>query len=232
MLEFGAVPPAAQPEPCHPAQITRSWAESETLRGLAFSAPEVSRRQHHPGQYLRARLAGEDNPYALASEPGAPELELLFKTETALTHAMAALVPGDALLVGPPEGKGFPVESDEGRDLILCAAGTGIAPLRAVVRTILPRRDRYGAVTLFYGQRTRAHFAYLGEVEAWRRAGVEVHLVASDTGGGRIQEAVAARKPEVTGAVAYLCGMKSLIADLHDLFGRMGLPKERILLNY
>src|SRR5262249_53628239 len=152
MLESVAL---AQPlsETDHLARVTRSWAASDTLRGLAFVADEVQRRHRHPGQYLRARLGAEDNPYALASAPRAAELELLFKEESEkLTAQMAALAAGDTIFVGIPEGKGFPVEKDEGRDLILCAAGTGIAPLRAVIRTILPVRSRYGAITLYYGQ--------------------------------------------------------------------------------
>jgi NAD(P)H-flavin reductase len=222
--------PKTASEAMQPARVTRAWAASDTLRGLAFVAEEVQRRHHHPGQYLRVRLGGDDNPYALASAPRDAELELLFKTETELTLAMAQLAPGDEILVGPPEGKGFPVEKDAGRDLILCAAGTGIAPLRAVVRTILPVRARYGAVTLFYGQRTRAHFAYTDEMDGWRAAGVTVHLVASD-GGGRVQDAVAAHPPATQHAVAYVCGMKAMIADLKRVFDGLGLPKERVLLN-
>jgi NAD(P)H-flavin reductase len=212
--------------------VTRSWSASDTLRGLAFVAADVQRRHHHPGQYLRVRVGDEDNPYALASAPRDPELELLFKTETELTEAMAQLRTGDEILVGPPEGKGFPVEKDSGRDLILCAAGTGIAPLRAVLRTILPVRARYGAVTLYYGQRTRAHFAYTDEMDGWRAAGVTVHLVATDAGSGRIQDAVAAHPPATPHAVAYVCGMKAMIADLKRIFDGMGLPKERVLLNF
>jgi len=214
----------------HSARVTRSWGASDLLRGLAFVADEVQRRHHHPGQYLRVRLAGEDNPYALASEPGAPALELLFKQETELTAAMATLAAGDTIQVGVPQGKGFPVENDAGRDLILCAAGTGIAPLRAVVRTILPVRARYGEVTMYYGQRTRSHFAYLDEMDAWRAAGITVHLVASDAG-LRVQDAVAANPPATAHAVAYVCGMKSMIADLNKVFSALGLPRERILLN-
>jgi sulfhydrogenase subunit gamma (sulfur reductase) len=220
------------PEAMHSARVTRSWAASDTLRGLAFVAEEVQRRHHHPGQYLRVRLGGEDNPYALASEPGAAALELLFKTETELTGAMAALAVGDTIQVGVPQGKGFPVENDAGRDLILCAAGTGIAPLRAVVRTILPVRARYGVVTLYYGQRTRAHFAYVEEMDDWRAAGIAVHLVASDASGGRVQDAVAANPPATAHAVAYVCGMKPMIADLSKVFTALGLPRERILLNF
>jgi NAD(P)H-flavin reductase len=206
------------------------------LRGLAFDAGELEARHTRPGQYVKI----VDKPYALASEPGAAEMELLFKNENERTDAMAALVPGDEIVVAAPQGRGFPIEEHEGRDVILCAAGSGIAPLRAVVRTILPRRPRYGAVTLFYGQRHDTHFAYVGEHDAWRAAGVDVVLVVSDASAqargayerGRVQDVVAAHAPRTENAVAYLAGMKGMIAAMHAALAALKLPEARIFLNY
>jgi ferredoxin-NADP reductase len=212
--------------------VTRSWAESDTLRGLAFTSPEVSACHARPGQFVRVRLAAVDKPvektFALASEPGAPELELLYKAES-LPHVPT----GQTIQVGAPQGKGFPVEDHEDQHLILCAAGTGIAPLRAVVRTVLPTRERFGQIILFYGQRTMTHFAYSDEHEEWTRRGVELHLVASE-GGRRLQEAVrATRLPtDMAGACAYLCGMKAMVTDLAHILETVGLPKDRVFLNY
>src|SRR5687768_8028245 len=104
---------------------------------MALSCPEISARHAAPGQYVRVKLDDGGNPYALASAPGAPELELLYKADTPLTTAMSGLAPGDALPMTAPEGAGFPVAEHRGRDLILVAAGTGIAPLRAVVHVVL-----------------------------------------------------------------------------------------------
>jgi anaerobic sulfite reductase subunit B len=214
----------------HAARVERAWAETKMLHGLSLVAEEVSRRHDWPGQYLRVRLGGAEKPYALASEPGAPALEFLFKTDTELTQAMAKLAPGDAVLVGLPQGTGFPVRDHEGQDLILCAAGTGIAPLRAVVRTVMPVRARFGRILLFYGQRAQSHFAYAGEHAAWRAAGVELHLVASEAG-KRLQEAVRARHPDTRQACAYLCGMKPMVADVARILGELGLPRDRVFVN-
>ena len=214
----------------HAARVERAWAETKLLHGLALVADEVSRRHSSPGQYLRVRLGGAENPYALASEPGAPTLDLLFKTDTELTAAMARLAPGDPVLVGLPQGTGFPVLEHEGQDLILCAAGTGIAPLRAVVRTLVPIRNRFGKIVLFYGQRAASHFAYAEEHAAWRAAGVELHLVASEAG-KRLQEAVRARRPVTDKASAYLCGMKPMVSDVARILGELGLPRDRVFVN-
>src|SRR5262249_54202495 len=190
----------------------------------------VSRHHRCPGQYLRVRLGGAENPYALASEPGAPALELLFKADTDLTAAMARLLPGDVISVGLPQGTGFPVLEHEAQDLILCAAGRGLAPLRACVRTLLPIRPRFGKILLFYGQRQASHFAYAEEHAAWRAAGIELHLVASEAG-KRLQEAVRARHPDTRQACAYLCGMKGMVTDVAGIRNDLGLPRERVFVN-
>jgi len=213
-------------------RVTRAWSESTTLRGLAFECEPVARGHAMPGQYVRVRLDGGDNPYALASEPGAPEQELLFKVETQLTDALAGLGAGERLRVGLPEGRGFPVVEHAGRDLILCAAGSGIAPLRAVIRTVLPRRAEFGDVTLFYGQRDTSHFAYADEWPAWRAVGIEVVPLVSSGNDPRVPDAIAAHPPPVGNAVAYLAGMKPMIHAAIEVLGELGLPKERIFLNY
>lgn len=218
--------------PWFAARVTRAWLESDTLRGLAFVQPDVAARHRAPGQYLRVRIGDEENPYALASEPGAAELELLFKVETVLTAAMSCLVAGDEMLVGAPTGDGFPLGSHEGRDFILVAAGTGIAPLRAVVHGILAARARYGKVTLFYGHRTMAHFAYVEEWDGWRAAGIEVVPVVSGDLGRRVQDTVSAHRPACDNAVAYLAGMKGMIADVRQVLAELGLGEERVFLNY
>lgn len=218
------------PGAMHAARVVRAWAETKLLHGLAVVAEEVSRHHRCPGQYLRVRLGAAEKPYALASEPGAPALELLFKTDTDLTAAMARLVPGDVIFVGLPQGAGFPVLEHVGQDLILCAAGTGIAPLRAVVRTLLPIRARFGKILLFYGQRAASHFAYAEEHDAWRAAGIELHLVASEAG-KRLQEAVRAHQPDTRQACAYLCGMKPMVTDVARILGDLGLPRERVFVN-
>ncbi len=216
----------------HRARVVRVWPESRSLRGLAFVSSEVARRHHRPGQYARVLVGDEENPYALASEPGAPVLELLFKADTTLTEAMAGLAEGDEILVGAPEGAGFPVDEHEGRDLILCAAGSGIAPLRAVVRAVLPRRPRYGEITLFYGQRDASEFAYVAEHAAWRAAGITVVLSTSIGGGARVQDELAARAPSIGNAVAYVAGMSGMIAGVRETLVTLGLPAEHLFLNF
>ena len=96
---------------------------------------------------------------------------------------------------------------------------------------MLRDRARYGSVTLFYGHRELSHFAYRAEWETWRAAGVEIVAVLSGEG-GRVQDEVAARRPPVDNAVAYLAGMRPMIAETRAVLEGMGMDEDRVFLNY
>jgi NAD(P)H-flavin reductase len=161
---------------------------------------------------------------------------VLVKAETS---SLAGLAAGDAVAISAPLGKGFPVDVHAGRDVILCAAGTGIAPLRGVIRHILPRRDQFGRITLYYGQRSPAEFAYAREQDEWRSGGVHVVTVVSDPdvvgwpgARGWIQDAVRATEIVPDNTVAFLAGMSVMVKAVTDVLLERGVPRERILLNF
>jgi NAD(P)H-flavin reductase/hemoglobin-like flavoprotein len=61
--------------------------------------------------------------------------------------------PGDRWRIGAPMGR-LTVERDNGRDVLMIAGGTGVAPMRAIIEDL----SRYGTnprVHLFYGGRSR-----------------------------------------------------------------------------
>lgn len=221
------------------ASVHEAWDETPALRGLRLALPiSVSSTYRTAGQYLKLRVGGHEGWFALASAPGAPA-ELLVKRGAAVGDALAGLSPGAALESSLALGRGFPVEENAGRDLLLLAAGSGITPIRAVVGQVAATRQRYGRVMLFYGQRRPEEFAYRAEERAWQEAGIEVVRVVSRPDGdgwsgatGHVQEALLAARPATENAVAFLCGMKPMVAGATEALIGLGLAKERIYLNY
>src|SRR6185295_11825586 len=136
-----------------PARIARTWDETPWLRGLALEAPPELVADHRlPGQYVKLEHEAGKGYFALANAPG-DGLELLVKRGAPLADALIALPPGEAVSISGPTGQGYPIHDHSGHDVLLFAAGSGIAPLRGVIRHILPRRNDFGAVHLYYGQR-------------------------------------------------------------------------------
>ncbi len=189
---------------------------------------------------VKIRSGAGEGFFALASAPGA-DADLLVKRGGAVADAaIAGAVPGRALELTEPFGNGFPVEAAAGKDVLLFAAGSGIAPVRALVQHLLGRREAFNRVTLFYGQRHGAEFAYRGEWVAWERGGVRVVLCPSRADDvwegvrGRVQEV--ARTLSFGGSppgetVAFVSGMAAMVDDVRRTLAEAGVPPQRVYSN-
>lgn len=198
------------------------------------------------------------------------ELELLVRRGPGLAGVLAALQPAEETHALPPEppheppprlaghqsardvprllplrtpgvrGAGFALTELEGRDLLLVAAGSGIAPLRAVLQFLRWQRPRFGQVALYYGERTESDIAYRRELEALRDAAVTVELVLSRPlagwhgGIGYVQTHLRAAPPPWLGpsTVALLCGQSGMVSEVTALLIQHHVPASQILMNY
>ena len=218
--------------------------ETAAFRGVRLALPPALARAHErPGQVVKARTDAGEAFFALASapDPGATA-ELLVKRGSPIADALvAAAVPGRSLSMTRPFGAGFPVEEAEGRDVLLFAAGSAIGPVRALVQHLMTHRNRFGRVTLFYGQRHGAEFAYRAEHLDWERRGIRVVLCPSAEDDawkgvrGWVQEV--ARSLAFGGAppsdsVAFVVGMTAMVDDVKRTLAAAGVPPGRVHLNF
>ncbi len=226
------------------ARVLEAWDETEGLRAVRLLLPPPFAAAHElPGQVVKARTPPGEAFFALASAPSSSgRVELLVKRGGRVADAMLeAAVPGSDLEITAPFGKGFALEGAQGRDVLLFAAGSGIAPIRALVQHLVAHRGRFERATLFYGQRRGDDFAYRGEHLDWERGGVRVVLCPSAEDEawpgvrGRVQEvarslAFGGSPPERT--TAFVCGMTAMVDDVKRTLGQAGVPPERVHLNF
>jgi anaerobic sulfite reductase subunit B len=164
----------------------------------------------------------------------ARRLEHTLRAVGAVTRALCAVRPGGLIGVRGPFGTGWDVASAAGRDIVIVAGGIGLAPLRPVVLTALADRSRYGRIVLLAGTRTPADLLYSGELEQWRRDGVEVAVTVdhADSGwGGEVGLVTALIKPAglVPGnSVAFVCGPDIMMRVTADALAALGIPAGRI----
>jgi len=148
-----------------------------TTSGSRFSRPTTRRQRCGPsgsssegagGGPLHSRTGGEgphppgEGYFALASAPSPDgRADLLMKRGGRIADAaIEAGQAGGSLELSHPFGKGFPVREAEGKDVLLFAAGSAIAPIRALIQHLLAHRVLFNRLTLFYGQRRGADFAF------------------------------------------------------------------------
>jgi NAD(P)H-flavin reductase len=230
--------------PLAEASVLDAWDETPAFRAVRLALlPELARAHERPGQVVKLHTGSGEAFFALASAPspdGVVEL-LVTRGGRVADAAIDAGRAGERLTVSAPFGNGFRVEEARGRDVLLFAAGSGIAPIRALVQYVLGHRGDCGRVTLFYGQRHGGEFAYRREHLDWERGGVRVVLCPSREDDawpgvrGRVQEV--ARSLAFGGAppersVAYVCGMTAMVDDVKSTLAGAGIPPERVHLNF
>ena len=230
--------------PIAQARVLDAWDETPGMRSLRLELPPSLACAHErPGQVVKLHTGAGDAYFALATapSPGGVEELLVKRGGRVADAAIAAARLGGTLEVSAPFGKGFRVEEGRGRHVLLFAAGSGIAPIRALVQHILAHRDAFDRVTLFYGQRLGGDFAYKREHLAWDRGGIRVVLCPSREHEawpgvrGRVQEvarslAFGGSPPE--DSVAFVCGMTAMVDDVRATLARAGIPPERVHLNF
>jgi NAD(P)H-flavin reductase len=230
--------------PYHALRVADAWDETPSLRAIRLDFGTLAPTHTRPGQVVKLHAPDQRPGYfALGNAPrGDGAGELLVKRGTPLSDAViAAAQPAAHVQATAPFGDGFPVEAANGRDVLLFAAGSGITPIRSLLQYLLDRREAHGRVALYYGQRSDRDFAYLREHPDWERAGVHLVLCASQASptwtGARGYVQTVARELKLheistENAVAYLCGMKSMIDNVRVELVRFGLPAERTFLNF
>lgn len=210
------------------ATIERVWNETPTLIGLELSVPEAAAAQYTtPGQYLVLHPEGADKPVfmAIASGPGQP-LELL--VGAAAAEKLAPEV-GGTLSCDPPAGKGYPIDIAKGNNLLLFGVGSGMSAIRAVVEHVVANRADYGEVTLYCGAKAEDEHAYWGMAERWQSGGVSIVRTVSKP---YVQDKFRAEPVSVEGAVAFVCGMKPMVAAVTEALVEAGLPAEKVRQNF
>src|SRR5208283_434093 len=131
-----------------------------------------------------------------------------------VTKAMGLLKPGDRIGVRGPFGSHWPLNEENGRDIVIISGGIGLAPLRPVLYFLMAEREKYRKVVLLYGARAPEDILFKKELRRWRgNVGVVAPLVA--------------RAPfDPSNTVALLCGPEVMMRFAVMELQKRGVPHE------
>jgi ferredoxin-NADP reductase len=197
---------------------------------------------HRAGQHLDVRLTAEDGysaerSYSIASAPGEPLAITVERLEDGEVSPYLAgeLRAGDELELRGPIGGYFVWEPGDGRPLTLLAGGSGVVPLRSMLRHRLNAGSDAPA-RLLYSSRSWQDVIYRDELGRYHD-GVQVSytLTRSQPPGwtghaGRIGPALLAEVawPAVGNPLAYICGPTSFVETAAEGLVGLGYPPQRV----
>ena len=214
--------------------------ETPNVRTLRLEAPDWP--GHRAGQHVDIRLTGDDGyqaerAYSIASAPGEPlaiTVERLDDGEVS-PYLTEDVEPGDQFEVRGPIGGYFVWEPDSGGPLLLAAGGSGVVPLRAILR----HRSRVGSsvpVRLLYSSRSWEDVIYSSELD-FPANGVEVIYTLTRSqprawqGYARRVDAQMLAEvawPAAEGPLAYVCGPTSFVESVATGLVGLGYPAGRV----
>jgi ferredoxin-NADP reductase len=223
------------------ATVEQVVEETPRVKTIVFEVPDWP--GHRAGQHLDVRLTAEDGyraarEYSIASAPGEPvsiTVERLDDGEVS-PYLCDELRPGDGLELRGPVGGYFVWEPEEdGAPLLLVAGGSGVVPLRAMVR----HRQRSGSdvpVRLLYSSRTLEDVIYRAELERLADGVEVVHTLTREQPpswagfGRRVDPELLAEVawPVDDGALAFVCGPTSFVETVAGGLVELGYPPARV----
>ena len=190
---------------------------------------------YRPGQFAFISAFGiGEAPFGLASTAQRGELlEFAVQRLGSVTTGLHELGEGDIVGIRGPMGNYFPMETFNGKDLLVLGGGIGGAPLRPVIQTVLDNRSDYGSLTILWAARHPSLLLFRDEYESWQAApNTELHLTVDEpdtvwTGDiGLITQLLEKISPSSKDAVAITCGPPIMIYYVDKVLAQLGFSPE------
>lgn len=209
---------------------------SSNTKHFVFTVPEGF--TFIPGQFVMVGLPGEDGKpirraFSIASTPdllGKIELCIKILSFGKLSSKLGALKPGQTVTMEGPYGK-FILQEDPEKEIILLAAGTGIAPIRSMLHTLISRGCKL-PIKLLFGFHAPRDFLYQEELEQLATSHDNVTLVpiastpdeSWDGRTGHTQDNFDLIG-DGEGKSAYLCGPPKMVSQNVELLSKQNFKR-------
>ena len=217
-------------------------------------APLAAAYRYVPGQYLtlRATIEGDEvrRSYSICTAPEDNELRVCIKQvpggafsgwaheRLRVGDALEVMTPGGRFALPPPGGLS---PSGRPRTIVAFAAGSGITPIMAILRSVLAN-EKASRFFLFYGNHSRAEIIFRSAIEDLKdryltrlsvfhvlsREQQDVAVLNGHLDGAKARLLLRHMVPVETVDHVLVCGPQPMIEDLAAALPALGLPPGRV----
>jgi len=224
------------------AEVVSNDPVTHDMRHLVLKLIEPEEIRFFPGQYMDITIPGTDTVRSfsmanITSREGS-RLEFVIKVypDGKFSHFLDSRVQvGDRLDLSGPFGVFTLRDGDD--DLVFVGGGAGMAPILALLRSMVERGLERKA-TYFYGARTKRDLCFESELRDLEEKLPNFRYLPAlsepsddddwDGETGLITDVVKRHASNLTGAHAYVCGPPPMVEAAVPLLAALGVEEKRI----
>lgn len=221
-----------------PVRVQSLQKLADDVMLMQIKLPAQERLDFIPGQYLEFILKnGKRRAFSMASLPHADQLidlHLRLVPNGMFTqHVFNEMQEKAILRIEAPFGQ-FCVNESSDLPKIFVAGGTGFAPIKAMIESLLQQGLRQ-EIFLYWGAKTQAGIYLQGLVESWVESWQAqepklhfVPIVSEEVWAGRsghVHQAVLADFDHLAGYEVYCCGAPVMVSAAKTAFLQQGLAE-------
>jgi NAD(P)H-flavin reductase len=223
-----------------PIEVTLEDIITETPSIKTFVLRPKEPFEFKTGQFVELTLPGVgEAPFTPSSDPNIKDKIDVTIMNVGRVTALLHNSPTDISLgIRGPYGKGYPLESFFGKDILIVGGGVGLAPLRSLLLSLFADIDKYNRIVLRYGARTPSDILYKDSLPEWAKKDKVNVVTTADVGDatwqgnvGLVTTILKDLPVDLKKTVAIVCGppimMKFVTLKLLDL----GFPPPDIYLS-
>ena len=219
---------------------------TNVIKQIRIKIPEGEEVNFKAGQYMQLKAPlydGNDEEiyraYSISSSPMEKDhLEFIIgyvPEGIATTYVHQHLNEGDEVTVNGPYGDFYYQDND--RDMVMVAAGTGIAPILSILK-YMKSNDIKRKVRFYFGAKTQEDLFFLDYFKELEDTLYDFEFIpclsrVSDGDGwtgfiGRVNNAIEELMEDGENKEAYLCGNEPMINSVTAALSKKGIPEELI----
>ena len=219
--------------------VQRTERETDDVSTIYLWPEKEKRVAYIPGQFITVYLPESGTPqgkaYSISSAPCEHTIALSVQAMGEFSRHLTSLSPGDIVHGSLPYGY-FYSESEDS-DLVLIAAGIGIAPFRSQIIEMLSKNPRRN-ITLFYSAKTTKDIVFKKEFDRlesiYKTVRILYHITREKHVGQKMNLGRISGKKimSVIGKKSttefFICGGISFTRDIWRDLRQQGVPEEMI----
>ncbi|NDL66612.1 anaerobic sulfite reductase subunit AsrB [Anaerotalea alkaliphila] len=119
------------------------------------------------GQFMEVSIPGVGEAPISISDFDGSTIDMTIRKVGRLTDKIFEMEPGDSLFLRGPYGNGFQLDNFKGRDLVVIAGGTGLAPVKKTIQHYMENLDQVKSLEVLLGFKSPSDILFTDDILRW-----------------------------------------------------------------